>query len=159
MRKTSFLAAALLLLVSGATARSEEIGSVSTTFKMLTPNDKIVVEAFDDPEVPGVSCWLSRAKRGGLKGAVGLAEDTSDASLACRQMGPIALPEAVKSRKADGEEVFKKSTAPLFKSMQVVRMYDAKRASLIYLVYSDKIIDGSPKNSVSVVPVMPWAGR
>jgi len=140
-------------------ARAEEIGAVSTTFKMLSPNDKIVVEAFDDPGVPGVSCWLSRAKRGGLKGAVGLAEDTSDASLACRQMGPIALSERIRSRKADGEAVFKQDTAPLFKTMQVVRLYDARRNALIYLVYSNKIIDGSPKNSVSAVPVMPWGGR
>ena len=88
--------------------------------------------------------------------AVGIAEDTSDASIACRQIGPITLPEKVKNGKADGEEVFKKSTSLLFKSMQVVRFYDAKRNVLVYLTYSDRIIEGSPKNSISTIPIMPW---
>lgn len=136
------------LLAAGA-VRAEEIGSVSTVFKMLGPNDKIVVEAFDDPKVEGVTCYLSRAKKGGISGGLGVAEDTSDASIACRQVGPIK----VKARFKDGEEVFKKDTSLLFKSLQVVRFLDAKRNVLIYLVYSDRIIEGSPKNSISVVPV------
>ncbi|MXS79085.1 protein CreA [Nitrosomonas sp. JL21] len=135
---------------------AETIGSVSTVFKLVGANDKIVIEAFDDPDIPGATCYLSRAKKGGVSGAVGVAEDTSDASIACRQIGPIALPEKVKNGKEDGEEVFKKSTSLLFKSLQVVRFYDAKRNVLIYLSYSDRIIEGSPKNSISIIPVTPW---
>lgn len=130
-------------------ARAEEIGSVSTVFKMLGPNDKIVVEAFDDPAVAGVTCYLSRAKKGGISGGLGVAEDTSDASIACRQVGPIAIKGALK----DGDVVFRKDTSLLFKTMQVVRFHDRKRNVLVYLVYSDRIVEGSPKNSVSVVPV------
>ena len=136
-----------LAFLLAAPACAEEIGSVSTVFKALGPNDKIVVEAFDDPKVAGVTCYLSRAKTGGIKGGVGLAEDTSDASIACRQVGPIRMDGNLK----DGETVFKKDTSLLFKTMQVVRFYDRKRDVLVYLVYSDKIIDGSPKNSVSAV--------
>lgn len=135
---------------------AEEIGSVSTKFKILGANDKIVIEAFDDPDIAGATCYLSRAKTGGVGGAVGVAEDTSDASIACRQVGPIALPEKIKNGHADGKEVFKKSTSLLFKSLQVVRFYDAKRNVLIYLTYSDRIIDGSPKNSISTIPIMAW---
>ncbi|MBF0342540.1 MAG: CreA family protein [Magnetococcales bacterium] len=131
---------------------AEVIGSVDTVFKMLGPDDKIIIEAFDDPKVEGVSCHLSRAKRGGVTGGLGLAEDPSNASIACRQVGPIRLPENLK----DGESVFSKSTSLLFKTLQVVRFFDKKRNTLVYLVYSDKIIDGSPKNSISTVPVMPW---
>ncbi|HLO78833.1 MAG TPA: CreA family protein [Magnetospirillum sp.] len=130
-------------------AAAEEIGSVSTVFKMLGPNDKIVVEAFDDPKVDGVTCYLSRAKRGGISGGLGVAEDTSDASIACRQVAPIAFKGKIK----DGDEVFKKDTSLLFKTMQVVRFHDTKRNVLVYLVYSDRIIEGSPKNSISVVPI------
>lgn len=134
-------------------ALAEEIGSVSTKFKVLGPNDKIVIEAFDDPKVAGVTCHLSRAKTGGVKGAVGLAEDTSDAAIACRQVGPIQFLEPIK----DGDEVFQKDTSLLFKTIQVVRFLDKKRNVLIYLVYSDRIIEGSPKNSISTVPIMRWA--
>jgi CreA protein len=132
---------------------AEQLGTVSTKFRMLGPNDKIVVEAFDDPAVPGVTCYLSRAKTGGVGGAVGLAEDTSDASIACRQTGPVQLPTDIRNNSRDGEEVFKKRTSILFKTMQVVRFYDAKRNSLIYLTYSDKLVEGSPKNSITAVPL------
>ena len=142
-------AAAALLLLAATPARAEEIGSVSTVLKLVGPNDKIVVEAFDDPKVDGVTCYLSRAKRGGLKGGLGVAEDTSDASIACRQVGPIRITAPI----ADGEVVFKKDTSLLFKTMQVVRFLDRKRNVLVYLVYSDKIIEGSPKNSVSAVAI------
>jgi CreA protein len=144
-----------MVLVCSA-ARAETIGSVSTVFKVLGANDKIVVEAFDDPDIEGVTCYLSRAKKGGISGSLGVAEDTSDASLSCRQVGPISVPERIRNKKEDGEEVFKKRTSLLFKSMQVVRFYDAKRNVIIYLTYSDRIIEGSPKNSISCVPVMPW---
>ncbi|WBF67516.1 protein CreA [Desulfovibrio subterraneus] len=145
----------VMVLVCSA-ARAETIGSVSTVFKVLGANDKIVVEAFDDPDIEGVTCYLSRAKKGGISGSLGVAEDTSDASLSCRQVGPITVPERIRNKKEDGEEVFKKRTSLLFKSMQVVRFYDAKRNVIIYLTYSDRIIEGSPKNSISCVPVMPW---
>ena len=146
----------LLIITLPSLLIAEEIGSVSTTFKLLTANDKIVIEAFDDPDVPGATCYLSRAKKGGLSGTLGVAEDPSDASLACRQVGPISLPGDIKNGKRDGEKVFRKSTSILFKSMQVVRYYDKKRNTLVYLNYSDKLVDGSPKNSVSAIPIMPW---
>ncbi|CAA7624814.1 conserved hypothetical protein [Magnetospirillum sp. LM-5] len=144
---------AFLALIAGP-AKAEEIGSVSTVFKMLGPNDKIVVEAFDDPKISGVTCYLSRAKKGGVSGGLGVAEDPSDASIACRQVGPIAF----KTKLKEGETVFEKDTSLLFKTMQVVRFYDKKRNVLVYLVYSDRIIEGSPKNSISVVPVPPGQG-
>ncbi|SEQ75658.1 CreA protein [Nitrosomonas sp. Nm51] len=149
-----FVLMSALLFASFLSA--EKIGSVSTKFKLLGPNDKIVIEAFDDPDIGGATCYLSRAKTGGVKGAVGVAEDTSDASIACRQVGPISLPEKIKNGDLDGDEVFKKSTSLLFKSLQVARFYDPKRNVLIYLTYSDRIIEGSPKNSISTIPIMPW---
>ena len=139
-----------LLLPIGVFA--EEIGSVDTTFKLIGPDHKIVIEAFDDPVVEGVTCHLSRAKKGGITGALGLAEDTSDASIACRQIGPIHF----KRELENGEEVFTKRTSLVFKSMQVVRFLDKQRNVLVYLVYSDKLVEGSPKNSISTVPIMPW---
>lgn len=148
---------ALSCILHTATALAEEIGSVSTKFKMLGPNDKVVIEAFEDPGVPGIACYLSRAKTGGISGAFGVAEDTSDASLACRQIGPVQLADAIRSGDEDGEEVFKKRTSLIFKTMQVVRFYDRKRNVLIYLTYSDRVIEGSPKNSISVVPILPWS--
>ena len=155
--RACYFALALVLTLSYATTvHAEKIGSVSTKFKMLGANDKIVIEAFDDPDINGATCYLSRAKTGGVSGTVGIAEDTSDASIACRQVGPIVVPEHIKNGKADGDEVFKKSTSLLFKSLQVVRFYDSKRNVLIYLTYSDRIIEGSPKNSISTIPVMPW---
>lgn len=140
----------LWMTIAISSASSEEIGSVSTALKLLGPNDKIVIEAFDDPKIDGITCHLSRAKKGGVKGAVGIAEDTSDASIACRQVGPIKIKHEFK----DGEIVFQQDTSLLFKTMQVVRFLDRKRNVLIYLVYSDKIIDGSPKNAISTVPIM-----
>jgi len=131
---------------------AEEIGSVDTSFKMLGPNHKIVIEAFDDPDISGVTCHLSRAKTGGLKGGLGIAEDKANASIACRQIGPIQLSKNLK----DGQKVFNKKTSLLFKTMQVVRFLDKKRNVIIYLVYSDKLIDGSPKNSISTVPIVKW---
>ncbi len=118
----------------------------------LGPNDKIVVEAFDDPKVEGVTCYLSRAKTGGVKGGLGLAEDRSEASLACRQVGPIEFLAPLE----EGEEVFKERTSLVFKTMQVVRFFDHKRNTLVYLVYSDRVIEGSPQNAVTAIPILPW---
>ncbi|MDO8607513.1 MAG: CreA family protein [Phaeospirillum sp.] len=147
MHRLSVSALAIFTIFGSSAAGAEEIGSVSTVFKALGANDKIVVEAFDDPKVAGVTCYLSRAKTGGIKGSLGVAEDTSDAAIACRQVGAIRILDTLK----DGETVFKKDTSFLFKTIQVVRFHDRKRDVLVYLVYSDKIIDGSPKNSVSAV--------
>ncbi|SEJ04248.1 CreA protein [Pseudomonas linyingensis] len=151
MRKLLKPLAAALALVAGA-AQAETIGEVSTVFKLLGPNHKIVVEAFDDPKVDGVTCYLSRAKTGGIKGGLGLAEDRAEASIACRQVGPIRFREQLE----DGEEVFKERTSLVFKSMQVVRFFDQKRNTLVYMVYSDRIIEGSPQNSVTAIPILAW---
>ena len=140
---------ALVFLTASLGALAETVGEVSTTFKLLSPNDKVVVDVFDDPQVEGVSCYLSHAKTGGYKGALGLAEDTSDAAVACRQVGPISFKGKIDKQ----DEVFNARSSFLFKHVRVVRMVDSKRNTLIYLVYSDKLIDGSPKNSVTAVPV------
>jgi CreA protein len=142
---------AALLLLTPSFAFAEDIGSVGYRFKWLGPNDRIAVEAFDDPDVAGVTCYISRARTGGLKGALGLAEDPSDASIACRQVGPIdvARLDGIKSP----HEVFSERASLIFKTTQVVRFWDAKRRVLVYLSYTDRIIEGSPKNSISVVPV------
>jgi len=140
------------VLLFSSVARGEQIGEVSTVFKWLGPNDKIVLEAFDDPKVEGVTCYLSRAKTGGVKGGLGLAEDRSEASIACRQVGPIRFRGTLK----DGEEVFRERTSLIFKTMQVVRFFDRKRNTLVYLVYSDRVIEGSPQNAVTAIPILPW---
>lgn len=150
------LMAGLLLGVSSLAVHAEQIGSVDTVFKMFGPDHKIVVEAFDDPDVKNVTCYVSRAKTGGIKGGLGLAEDTSDAAISCQQVGPVELSDKIKNGKADGDVVFKKRTSLVFKSLQVVRFYDEKRNVLAYLAYSDKVVDGSPKNAISAVPIMPW---
>ncbi len=138
-------------------AHAEQIGSVDTVFKILGPDHKIVVEAFDDPDIKNVTCYISRAKTGGIKGGLGLAEDTADAAISCQQVGPIAISEKIKNKKSDGEVVFRKRTSLVFKKLQVVRFYDPARNALVYLTYSDKVVDGSPKNAISAVPIMPWA--
>ena len=141
----------LLLVLLAVPAAAEDIGSVGYRFKWLGPNDKIVVEAFDDPDVPGVTCYMSHARAGGIKGAVGLAEDPGEASIACRQVAAVDATKLDKLRSP--HEVFSERASLIFKSTQVVRFWDAKRKALVYLVYTDRIIDGSPRNSISVVPV------
>jgi CreA protein len=126
----------------------------STTFKLLTPNDKLAVYGIDDPVVEGVACHYTAPERGGLAGAFGLAEQTSDISLACRQYGPIKF----KAKFEQGEVVFSERRSLIFKKMQIVRGCDVKRNILVYMTYSDKLIDGSPKNSTSSVPIEPWGG-
>ncbi len=147
----------LLLLAGSQLAQAEQIGSVDTVFKWLGPDHKIVVEAFDDPDVQNVTCYISRAKTGGIKGGLGLAEDTSDAAISCQQVGPIELTDKIKNGKKPGATWCSRS-APRWclKKLQVVRFYDAKRNALVYLTYSDKVVDGSPKNAISAVPIMPW---
>ncbi|BBU97580.1 protein CreA [Providencia hangzhouensis] len=154
-RLKNIVLAALLSALPSITF-AEEIGSVDTVFKIFGPDHKIVVEAFDDPDVDNVTCYLSRSKTGGIKGGLGLAEDTSDAAISCQQVGPIELNDRVKRKPTKGQVVFQKRTSLVFKKLQVVRFYDPKRNALIYLTYSDKMIDGSPKNALSAVPIMPW---
>ncbi len=127
-------------------------GEVSTRFRWLGPNDKIVVDAFDDPKIQGVTCHISRAETGGVKGQLGVAEDTSDAGIACRQVGPIKILSELK----EGERVFDERRSLLFKTLQVVRFFDRERQVLVYVAYSDRVIEGSPKNSISTVPIMKW---
>lgn len=156
MNKKVVVSIGLLMLTAAGLARAEQVGSVDTVFKFLGPDHKIVVEAFDDPDVDNVTCYISRAKTGGIKGGLGLAEDTSDAAISCQQVGPIVLTEKVKNTGDRGAVVFQKRTSLVFKKLQVVRFYDPKRNALIYLAYSDRLVDGSPKNALSAVPVMPW---
>lgn len=142
------LTAALMLMLSAA-AKAEVIGSVDTAFKLLGPDHKIVVEVFDDPKVSGISCFLSRARTGGIKGALGIAEDKAEASVACRQVADISFPAPIPKQ----EEVFSERASILFKRIRVVRIVDPKRNALVYLVYSDRLIEGSPQNSITAVPV------
>jgi CreA protein len=129
---------------------AEEIGSVDTAFRLLGPDHKIVVEAFDDPSVQGVSCYVSRAKAGGIKGALGLAQDPSRYSIACRQVGAIHFSKSLPHQ----EEVFKQSSSFIFKHVRVIRIVDIKRNALTYLTYSDRVIEGSPENAISAVAVL-----
>jgi CreA protein len=127
-------------------------GQVSTRFRLLGPNDRIAVDGFDDPKVQGVACHISRAVTGGIKGALGVAEDTSDVSIACRQIGAIHITGNLQ----DGETVFDERRSLLFKQLHVVRFFDRRRNVLVYVSYSDRVIQGSPKNSISSVPIMGW---
>ncbi|UXZ55136.1 CreA family protein [Halomonas sp. 7T] len=136
------------MLSTSLVAQDAHIGSVRTEFKLLGPNSTIEVERFDDPKVPGISCYLSYSQVGGISGAVGLAEEASEASVACRQTGEIAFdPDDVEEQ----EVVFNQRRSALFKNMRVVRMHDAETHTFIYLTYSTKLVDGSPKNAISAV--------
>ncbi len=139
----------LVLLTSAFAVHAEHIGEVDTVFKFIGPDHKIVVDAYDDPDVSGVTCYVSRAKTGGIKGALGLAEDKAEASIACRQTGPISFPRPLKRE----DEMFSERISLIFKRLRVVRMVDSARNTLVYLTYSDRVIDGSPQNSVTAVPV------
>jgi CreA protein len=144
------LSIALLSLALVACVRADEVGEVSTAFILIGANHKVVVEAYDDPKVNGVTCYVSRAKTGGIKGSLGLAEDKSEASIACRQTGPIAF---TGNNLPQQEEMFNERISLVFKKLRVVRMVDRKRNVLVYLTYSDRLIDGSPQNSVTAVPL------
>jgi len=151
-------AVAWLGLTAAAASAAEQpdlIFRKSTVFKLLTPNDKLATYAIDDPEVEGVACHFTVPERGGISGWLGVAEQVSDISLACRQVGPIHF----KQKFAQGEEMFRRRRSIMFKKMQIVRGCDVKRNVLVYVVYSDKLIEGSPKNSTSSVPIMPWGSE
>ena len=137
------------LCIACFSAAAERIGEVDTVFKLIGPDHKIVVEAYDDPRVAGVTCHVSRAKTGGISGALGLAEDKAEASIACRQVGPISFAQPLPQQ----EEVFNERLSILFKKLRIVRIVDKKRNTLVYLTYSDRLIEGSPKNSITAVPV------
>ena len=139
----------LCIAAVSVSVRAEPIGEVDTAFQLIGPDHKIVVDAYDDPKVLGVTCYVSRAKTGGIKGAIGVAEDKAEASIACRQVGPVSFSKPLPAQ----EEVLNERLSILFKKLRVVRMVDKKRNTLVYLTYSDRLIDGSAKNSVTVVPV------
>ncbi|MES3015269.1 MAG: CreA family protein [Pseudomonadota bacterium] len=143
------IAASLVAATLGVAAHAEPVGEVDTVFKLIGPDHKIVVDAWDDPGVAGVTCYVSRAKTGGIRGAVGLAEDKAEASIACRQVGPIGFAKPLPAQ----QEIFSERMSILFKKLRVVRMIDKKRNTLVYLTYSDRVIEGSPQNSVTAVPV------
>ena len=146
------ISAALALPVAAFAQEPDAIFKKSTVWRPLTPNDKLAVYGIDDPAVEGVACHYTVPEKGGIKGGLGLAEEVSDISLACRQIGPIRF----KQKFEQGEVVIKERRSLIFKSMQIVRGCDVRRNVLVYLVYSDRVIEGSPKNSTSSVPVMPW---
>ena len=153
MRSSLRSAAALLAFAASlsmtAIARAEQIGDVNTAFQWIGPDHKIVVEAYDDPKVAGITCYVSRAKTGGVKGALGLAVDKAEASIACRQVGPVSIKQPLPQQ----EEVFSERLSILFKRLRIVRMVDRSRNTLVYLTYSDRLVDGSPQNAVTAVAV------
>lgn len=134
---------------AAAAVQAEPIGEVDTVFKWIGPDHKIVVDAYDDPKVAGIACYVSRAKTGGVKGAVGLAEDKAEASIACLQVGPVSFDKPLPQQ----EEVFSERLSLVFKKLRVVRMVDRQRNALVYLTYSDRVIEGSPQNSVATVSI------
>ncbi len=154
MRTVATAAALALAACLPMPATADDIGNVNTAFH-ITGSDYISVEAFDDPDVKGVSCDLSRARKGGVMASVGLATDVSEFSIACRQVGPVDV-DIRKLVAEHGEDVFSEKASTFFKTVHVRRFADSKRNTLIYLVYSDKVLDGSPKNSISAVPITPW---
>ena len=141
------------LLTAQTPAQADDLPCVSTTFRLIGKNDRVCVSAFDDPKVPGVACHVSQARTGGISGTIGLAEDPSRFSIACRQVGPITVDLATLT---DREEVYSARTSIFFKRTHVYRILDRARNTLVYLAVSDKLIDGSPQNSISTVPIMPW---
>ncbi len=144
-----------ILLAGTRLVRADDIGCLDTTFKLLSPNDSVCVSAFEDSKVPGVTCHISQARKGGWASVIGLSEDPSRFSIACRQTGPIALPDKLPGQ----ENVFSERTSAFFKNTKVIRMFDKKHNTLIYLAISKKVIEGSPQNAISTVPIMPWGGK
>ena len=142
-------------LLLATSVQAETIGCVTTAWKLIGANHKVCVDAFGDPKVPGVTCHVSQARTGGVAGTLGLAQDPSQFSLACRQTGPITVPAKLPA----DETVFSEDTSILFKETRVLRMWDATNRTLVYLAISRKLIDGAPANSISTVPVMPWGSK
>jgi CreA protein len=151
-------AAALAFLVSSATVFAQEaddpelIFKKTTVWRLLSPDAKLATYVLDDPGVSGVSCYFTVPEVGGWSGWAGFAEERSETSLACRQTGPVLI----SAKFAQGAEIYQQRRSLFFKKLQIVRGCDAKRNVLVYLAYTDKLIDGSPQNSTSTVPLMPW---
>ena len=158
MFKTALLFTAAFLCFGTAHAKdSREIGAVSTAFKFIGPNHKIVVSAFDDPKIKGITCYVARPRTGGIKGGLGLAEDPSLASVSCVQTGPVSYLKKV-STDDDGEQVFDENRSIIFKTLDVKRLVDVEKGVLVYVVRTSRIIEGSPETSVSVVSPIAWLG-
>jgi CreA protein len=151
-----FLTTFVLLVAASGLARADDLACVSTTFKLLSPNDKVCVSEFDDPKVPGVTCHISQARKGGWGQPLGLNEDPSNFSVACRQTGPITA-DIAKLPKT--EEAFTEKTSIFFKATRIYRLPDQKHNTLVYLAISSKLINGSPANAISTVPIMPWGSQ
>lgn len=148
-RPSTRLALCAVALALVLPAAAQRVGEVDTVFKWIGPDHKIVIDAYDDPGVRGVTCYVSRAKTGGIKGGLGLAEDKAEASIACRQTGPISFPKAIPKQ----DEMYSERISLIFKKLRVVRLVDAPRNTLVYLTYSDRVIEGSPQNSITAVAV------
>jgi len=155
MVKVLVRACLVVVCLCGAavSAGADDLTCVSTTFRLIGKNDRVCVSAFDDPKVPGVACHVSQARTGGLSGTIGLAEDPSRFSIACRQVGPIHVELGSLT---DREEVYSARTSIFFKRTHVYRVLDKTRNTLVYLAISDKLVEGSPQNAISTVPIMPW---
>ena len=152
----ALLMGTVLLLAASSVASADDLDCVSTTFNLLSPNDKVCISDFDDPRVPGVTCFISQARKGGWGQPFGLNEDPSNFSVACRQMGPITVDI---STLPESEEAFSEKTSIFFKATRIYRLPDPKRHTLVYLAVSSKIVNGSPENAISVVPIMPWTSK
>jgi CreA protein len=150
------LAGAVLVIAASSTARGGDAGCISTTFNLLSPNDKVCVSDFDDPKVPGITCFISQARKGGWGQPLGLNEDPSNFSVDCRQMGPITVDISTLPK---SEEAFSEKTSIFFKATRIYRMPDGKRNTSVYLAVSSKIINGSPANAISIVPIVPWTPK
>ncbi|RAI60250.1 CreA family protein [Roseicella frigidaeris] len=156
-RLASLAVAAALLLGTAAAARAQEtkeIGHVNTALTNLglTRSHQIVIERFDDPKVPGISCYIAQARTGGVKGMVGLAEDPARFALSCTATGTVSVSEA--ARKSEkGERVYESATSLFFKETRVHRFLDEERNVVVYMAWSTKLVDGSPYNAVAVVPI------
>src|SRR5581483_10327974 len=152
----AYLVVAVLVLAMSSLARADDLACVSTTFKLLSPNDKVCISEFDDPKVPGVTCHISQARKGGWGQPLGLNEDPSNFSVACRQTGPISVDI---SKLPKDEEAFSERTSIFFKATRIYRVPDTKHNTLVYVAISSKLINGSPANSISTVPIMPWSSQ
>jgi CreA protein len=152
----ALLMGTVLLLAASSMANADDLDCVSTTFNLLSPNDKVCISDFVDPRVPGVTCFISQARKGGWGQPFGLNEDPSNFSVACRQMGPITVDISTLPK---SEEAFSEKTSIFFKATRIYRLPDPKRNTLVYLAVSSKIVNGSPENAISVVPIMPWTSK
>ncbi|HTT76406.1 MAG TPA: CreA family protein [Candidatus Binataceae bacterium] len=149
------VAGAAVMALASCGPKPHVIGSVNTEFKLIGPDHKVIVESYEDPKIDGITIFVSESRTGGMKGALGVAEDTSNASVAVRQTGPIKVKEAFEN----GEDVLTERRSLLFKRMHVSRFWDAAHQSFVYVVWTDRIVTGSPQNSISAVVAKPWENQ